>query len=66
MRTPVRPSEHDTSSENAEPVEQPDDTTNNNESSPVPEKRPVRGSYYYDDATGYEVYNPNEDDEDTK
>ena len=27
------------------------------------EKSHVRGSYYYDDATGYEVYNPAEEPE---
>ena len=34
---------------------------------PEPETRPARepGSYYYDDATGYEIYSPEEaDDED--
>jgi hypothetical protein len=25
---------------------------------------PPAGSYYYDDATGYETYNPEQDDED--
>ena len=31
-----------------------------------PEARPDRepGSYYYDDATGYEIYSPEEDEED--
>ena len=30
-----------------------------------PETRPARepGSYYYDDATGYEIYSPEEDDD---
>jgi hypothetical protein len=30
-----------------------------------PESRPARepGSYYYDDATGYEIYSPEEDDD---
>ena len=31
-----------------------------------PEARPARepGSYYYDDATGYEIYSPEEEDDD--
>jgi hypothetical protein len=40
-------------------IERPDDTTK-----PEAESRPARtpGRYYYDDATGYETYRP-EDDE---
>ena len=32
---------------------------------PEPERRPRRepGSYYYDDATGYETYSPEEDED---
>lgn len=29
------------------------------------EKKSRKKSYYYDDAHGYEIYNPNEDDEKT-
>ena len=34
---------------------------------PEPESRPrpKPGSYYYDDATGYETYSPEEDEEET-
>lgn len=39
---------------------EPDDT-------PKPDEPPThereRGSYYYDDATGYEIYQPDEEDE---
>ena len=40
--------------------ERRDDTTK-----PVDESRPAPGGgrYYYDDATGYEVYRPEEDEE---
>ena len=31
---------------------------------PQPERGRPPGSYYYDDATGYEVYNPESDEED--
>ncbi len=40
--------------------EQGDDTTERDAPSPT-ERKP--GSYYYDDATGYELYDPSEDDE---
>jgi hypothetical protein len=41
---------------------QRDDTTDENE--PSGEERDRRpGSYYYDDSTGYEVYDPEKDDE---
>ncbi|MBA3766349.1 MAG: hypothetical protein H0W99_05045 [Acidobacteria bacterium] len=42
--------------------EQRDDTTDEGAPSPgsAPQPRP---SYYYDDATGYEVYDPSKDDE---
>jgi hypothetical protein len=41
--------------------ERRDDTTNGGA-----ESRPARGSYYYDDATGYETYTPDdEEDEET-
>jgi hypothetical protein len=41
--------------------ERRDDTTK-----PEAESRPARrrGSYYYDDATGYEIYKPDEEGED--
>lgn len=39
-----------------------DDTTERDAPSPAgSEPRP--GSYYYDDATGYEIYDPSKDDE---
>ncbi|HEX8118356.1 MAG TPA: hypothetical protein VF521_13855 [Pyrinomonadaceae bacterium] len=37
--------------------ERRDDTTK-----PEAESRPARGSYYYDDAKGYETYRPEEDE----
>lgn len=44
--------------------EQTDNTTERDEPSPK-EDNPRPGSYYYDDATGYEFYDPEqEDDED--
>jgi hypothetical protein len=40
--------------------ERRDNTTEGDESSPLKkERRP--GSYYYDDATGYEIYDPAQD-----
>jgi hypothetical protein len=41
-------------------TERRDDTTK-----PADESRPARGAgrYYYDDATGYEPYRPEDDDE---
>ena len=39
--------------------ERRDDTTK-----PGDESRPAPGSYYYDDATGYEPYRPEEGEED--
>jgi hypothetical protein len=41
-------------------TERRDDTTK-----PADESRPTEGAgrYYYDDATGYETYRPDEDDE---
>ena len=43
--------------------ERRDDTTK-----PEAESRPARerGRYYYDDATGYETYSPDEDDEEAE
>ena len=41
---------------------EPDDTTN---SPPAPQPDRARrepGDYYYDDATGYEIYKPGEDE----
>ena len=48
--------------------EQTDDTTERDEPS-RPEQEPKPGSYYYDDSTGYEIYdsakdNGNEDEDD--
>ncbi|HYH85056.1 MAG TPA: hypothetical protein VEX60_06200 [Pyrinomonadaceae bacterium] len=40
--------------------ERRDDTTKPETESP-PARRP--GSYYYDDATGYEIYKPDDEDE---
>lgn len=42
--------------------ERRDDTPEQDESSPVERERKP-GSYYYDDSTGYEIYNPEEEDE---
>jgi hypothetical protein len=42
--------------------ERRDDTTEQDEPSGDERERPTI-SYYYDDATGYEIYNPEEDDE---
>ncbi len=42
-----------------------DDTTEPGPASPEP-KAPEPGSYYYDDATGYEIYDPSKEDEDEK
>jgi hypothetical protein len=45
-------------------TERRDDTTNEGaESRPA---REPRRSYYYDDATGYETYTPEDEDEDEK
>ena len=43
--------------------EQTDDTTERDEPS-RPEQEPKPGSYYYDDSTGYEIYDPAKDEED--
>ncbi len=45
--------------------ERPDDTTERDEASHARRERHP-GSYYYDDATGYEIYDPAQDDEDEK
>lgn len=42
--------------------ERRDDTTEQDESSPVKSEH-APGSYYYDDATGYEVYDPAKDED---
>ncbi|HEV2913936.1 MAG TPA: hypothetical protein VGX92_11710 [Pyrinomonadaceae bacterium] len=39
-----------------------DDTTERDAPSPAPSE-PEPGRYYYDDATGYEIYDPSKDDE---
>lgn len=41
---------------------QRDDTTEQNEPSGE-QREPQPGSYYYDDSTGYEIYDPEKDDE---
>ena len=41
--------------------ERRDDTTNRGDESRPPAREP--GAYYYDDATGYEPYTPEEDEE---
>lgn len=41
-----------------------DDTTERDEPSPAREEEQPRHSYYYDDATGYEIYDPALEDED--
>jgi hypothetical protein len=41
-----------------------DDTTDGGAPSPTHSPLPSRHSYYDDDATGYEVYDPSKDDED--
>lgn len=43
--------------------EQRDDTTDGGAPSPA-RSEPEPGSYYYDDATGYEIYDPSKEDED--
>lgn len=40
-----------------------DDTTERDEPSGAEERERQPGSYYYDDATGYEIYDPEKDDE---
>ena len=42
---------------------QRDDTTEGDESSGEERERPT-GSYYYDDSTGYEIYDPEKDEDD--
>ena len=43
--------------------ERPDDTTEPSEPAALPATRSQHapGSYYYDDATGYEIYDPSEE-----
>ena len=43
--------------------EQRDDTTDGATPSPARSEPETAGSYYYDDATGYEIYNPSDEDE---
>ena len=40
-----------------------DDTTEHDEPSGEECERHKPGSYYYDDSTGYEIYDPEKDDE---
>lgn len=44
--------------------EQRDDTTDGGAPSPAHSPPAPSRSYYYDDATGYEIYDPSKDDED--
>ena len=44
--------------------EQRDDTTERDSPSPAGSDEQSRHSYYYDDTTGYEVYDPSKEDED--
>jgi hypothetical protein len=46
--------------------ERRDDTTQPGEPGAPPEREREPQNYYYDDGTGYEVYNPDEDDEETE
>ncbi|HVG35782.1 MAG TPA: hypothetical protein VM911_22210 [Pyrinomonadaceae bacterium] len=41
-----------------------DDTTEQDAPSPARSREQPRHSYYYDDATGYEIYDPAREDED--
>jgi hypothetical protein len=43
--------------------ERPEDDTTEPNAPSQKEREPQRGSYYYDDATGYELYDPAQDDE---
>jgi hypothetical protein len=43
--------------------EQPDNTTERDEPSRKKEREPQPGSYYYDDSTGYEIYDPAKDED---
>jgi hypothetical protein len=43
--------------------EQRDDTTERDAPSPARREESARHSYYYDDATGYEIYDPSDEDE---
>ena len=40
-----------------------DDTTEHIEPSGEESERPKAGKYYYDDSTGYEIYDPEKDEE---
>ena len=40
-----------------------DDTTEHIAPSGEESEPPIPGSYYYDDSTGYEIYDPEKDDE---
>lgn len=46
--------------------ERRDDTTQPGERDAPPESERAPQNYYYDDGTGYEVYNPDEDDDETE
>jgi hypothetical protein len=45
--------------------ERQDDTTQPGERDAPPEPERAPGNYYYDDGTGYEIYDPAADDDDT-
>ena len=44
--------------------ERRDDTTEPLEPDPPPERERAPQNYYYDDGTGYEVYDPEKDEDD--
>ncbi len=44
--------------------ERQDDTSEETNALPVADDKESSGSYYYDDATNYEIYDPADDDED--
>ena len=46
--------------------EQRDDTTEQDESSSSGTSEPRPGSYYYDDSTGYELYDPADDEDEAE
>jgi hypothetical protein len=45
--------------------ERRNDTTQTGTGSPPEREHRPRGSYYYDDDTGYEIYHPEPDEDDT-
>lgn len=55
--------ESETDEERGEPEESTDKTTENSEKGNWAEDQKEK-SYYYDDSHGYEIYDPEQDDED--